>query len=874
MTIGLDLGNLLVHLKADTVQYDRQLKKAVTTMRIVSRRIIGIARGMALRLGSMLNRFGHFIGRWAKRLGIALVAVGVFSVKAFADFDDAMIKSLAIMGDVSEGMQQQMRDLAMTLSTEGVTSATDLAKSYFFLASAGLTAEQSIAALATVERFAVAGAFDMAEATDLLTDAQSALGKTVDDSAKNMENMAKISDVLTGANTLANASTRQFSLALTTQAGSAMKVFNVQLEQGVAVLAAYADQGIKAQRAGTMFSRMLRLMTKGFRENEPVWKKLKISIFDSAGELLDMSEIIRQLSDALGDMSTQQKVAALDMLGFQARSQQTILPLLGLGERIEEYTRKLEKMNGITKEVHEKQLRSFSSQMKILWNNIKSVAIAIGERLAPELIKFSNWFRANRETIEKWAVAFADRIISVKDNLSDLIAFMRKDFHAGLNLAINISLELFIGFGKGIIAIMKDAAIKSADAFIKIYGERLGTWLIEESAIMGQTMWETFRDFPLTGALRGEMLKMGVKLIEGAEKPTILTNLKEDLKIIITDTKESIKLLKEATGLGDTITGETDREKRERELLQRLKTTPIEKVIGGEAAPIRKVVEGEAITFGLSKAERRILRMEKTVTDSIQRMRDKAEEPLIVALAERREIGFDIKLEAFNKEMNRLSKLSIDVDFELPLEELNKEMDRLSKLFSVIDIRLSSEEFDKEMDRIQKMMDQAQGTFKLSLEVSEKELNSIQEMMDEARKIFEAPLPEGFNILPTTVEYERDLKRIELLEKRGLMRIATQRKKLLGEDGRIGRPRLWVSRVRMPRVRMPRDRFFQDMKDNFAEMMSLIQGGTFERFQVVRTALVDPRSENVTMIDLNRQQLMEAKQQTQLLRNIDTDEGG
>ena len=103
--IGLDLGNLLVHLKADTIQYDRQLKKAVTTMRIVSRRIIAIARGMALRVGALLNRFGHFLSRWVRRIGIALVAVGFFSVKAFASFDDAMIKSLAIMGNVSEGMQ-------------------------------------------------------------------------------------------------------------------------------------------------------------------------------------------------------------------------------------------------------------------------------------------------------------------------------------------------------------------------------------------------------------------------------------------------------------------------------------------------------------------------------------------------------------------------------------------------------------------------------------------------------------------------------------------------------------------------------------------------------------------------------------------------
>ena len=430
--IGLDLGNLLVHLKADTIQYNRQLKKAVTTMRIVSRRIVGIARGMALRLGSMLNRFGHFIGRWAKRLGIALVAVGVMSVKAFASFDDAMIKSLAIMGDVSEGMQKQMRDLAMTLSIEGVTSATDLAKSYFFLASAGLTAEQSLAALATVEAFAVAGAFDMAEATDLLTDAQSALGFTVADAALNMKNMTRISDVLTGANTLANASTRQFALALTTQAGPAMKAYKVELEEGVAILAAYADQGIKGQRAGTMFSRMLRLMTKGFKDNEKVWRGFNMNIFDATGELVPMADIIGMLSRTLGNMSTKQKVATLEMLGFQARSQQTILPLLGLQKRVAEYTRELEKMNGITKEVHEKQLKSFSSQMKILWNNIKSVGIAIGERLAPELVKISDWFRANRDTIEKWATKFVDGIIKVKNFMWDFINFTRVNFYKGI----------------------------------------------------------------------------------------------------------------------------------------------------------------------------------------------------------------------------------------------------------------------------------------------------------------------------------------------------------------------------------------------------------------------------------------------------------
>ena len=129
---GLDLGNLLVHLRADTLQFETAMRAAVVRMRNVGRSMTRIGRSMMLRIT------------------LPLALIGTAAVKAFASFDDAMTKSLAIMGNVSSGMQQEMREVAIALSREGVTSATDLAKSYFFLASAGLSAEQSVAALATI----------------------------------------------------------------------------------------------------------------------------------------------------------------------------------------------------------------------------------------------------------------------------------------------------------------------------------------------------------------------------------------------------------------------------------------------------------------------------------------------------------------------------------------------------------------------------------------------------------------------------------------------------------------------------------------------------------------------------------------------------
>ena len=391
--IGLDLGNLIVHLKADTRQYTMAMGAVAANMKSTGTRMKAMGTHMSLYITA------------------PIAAIGIASIKSFADFDDAMTKSLSIMNDIIPTVRKEMEGLALSISKQGVTSAKELARSYFFLASAGLGAKQSMAALSTVNQFAIAGAFDMAQATDLLTDAQSALGLTVKDAVANMQNMSRVADVLVGANTLANASTQQFSLALTSGAGPAMKAFGIELEQGVAVLAAYADQGIKAQEAGNLLSRMLRLTTRGFMENRKVWKSFSVDIFDVEGELKDLGVIVGDLSKALGDLSTKQKIAALDMLGFQARSQQAILPLLGLGNRITDYQNKLEDMSGVSKNVAEKQMKSFTSQMKIFKNQIVSTAIGIGNTLAPSVLRLNEhlknglkwWSGVTRET-KAWTI--------------------------------------------------------------------------------------------------------------------------------------------------------------------------------------------------------------------------------------------------------------------------------------------------------------------------------------------------------------------------------------------------------------------------------------------------------------------------------------
>ena len=203
---------------------DLVIRIATKGAELASAQMKGIGNS-ADKSGKSLSKFSNVAKAGVVTALYAIVKAGAESIQTFMKFEDALNQSLAIM-KTTEAQQQAMSEAARKVGISTRISAEDSAEAFFFLASAGLDAEQSISALPQVAAFAQAGMFDMATATDLATDAQSALGLTVLDAQQNLTNLTRVTDVLVKANTLANASVQQFSEALTTKAGAALKVVN------------------------------------------------------------------------------------------------------------------------------------------------------------------------------------------------------------------------------------------------------------------------------------------------------------------------------------------------------------------------------------------------------------------------------------------------------------------------------------------------------------------------------------------------------------------------------------------------------------------------------------------------------------------------
>jgi len=436
------LGTLFVRLTADSMGLVRGLEQA--------ERRLSSSSAIMVRQAAMI----------ATGVTASLSIIGIAAVREFAKFDKAMTEALAIMGDVSEQMEQQMKDVARSIAREGVKSAEDLAHSYFFLASAGFKAEEAMGALPTMARFATAGNFDLGKATNLLVDAQSALGLRTKDVTQNLENMTRVSDVLTKANIISTAQVEEFSEALTNKAANAARLAGKDVEEVTAVLAAFANQGIKGRAAGEAFSIMMRDLQTRALTAANTFKKFNVAVFDQHGKIRNIADIIEDLEKTMRGATDEEERAILKKMQFQDRSVANIQALLGLSEKIREYEKALRSAGGVTQDVSEKQLTSFTAQLTITSNLIKDLLITIGEGLEPSLTLLNEALQGTLQTLtamNKPIKAIGDYIGKVLIvAIVGMLEILKKAIEGMVPLAVAVN-EIIIKINKGIGAVRETA---------------------------------------------------------------------------------------------------------------------------------------------------------------------------------------------------------------------------------------------------------------------------------------------------------------------------------------------------------------------------------------------------------------------------------
>lgn len=371
-------------------------KSAITSAVVPGATAAGATAGGMMGKG-LLSGFGGLAATAGKAfLGLtaaAGVATGAFiksAVSAGKEFDAAMSQVAATMGITNDELESQvvtvgdftgnLRDFAKEMGRTTAFSATESAEALNYMALAGYDAATSVKMLPTVLNLAASGSMDLARASDMVTDAQSALGLTLDDTSVMVDQMAKTASK-------SNTSVEQLGDAFLTVGGTA-KMMKGGTQELSTVLGILADNGIKGSEGGTALRNILLSLSAPTDKARKVLDDLGVSVFDAEGNMRSMQDIITDLNAAMDGMTDEERTQAISTI-FNKRDLKSVNALLGTSvDRWEELGAAIGDAEGAAAKMAEVQLDNLEGDIGMFKSALEGFQIAIAEKLDPYFREF------------------------------------------------------------------------------------------------------------------------------------------------------------------------------------------------------------------------------------------------------------------------------------------------------------------------------------------------------------------------------------------------------------------------------------------------------------------------------------------------------
>lgn len=269
-------------------------------------------QGVMNKIGSVGSKAMKGIVTAVAAAGTALVGLGKKAIDVGMSYETSMSQVMATMGigrdtvfrTASGELVNAYDVLDQAASEMGRTtafSATQAADALNYLALAGYDATKAATALPTVLYLAGAGGMELAQASDMVTDAMSALQIEATES-----NLTAFADKLAKTASSSNTSVSQLGDAVLAVGGTA-----ANLKGGVTELAAslgiLADAGMKGSEGGTHLRNMINAIQSG-RNKDAVnlFAKMGFSAYDAEGNMRSLGDSFKDFNAYLEGMNASQ----------------------------------------------------------------------------------------------------------------------------------------------------------------------------------------------------------------------------------------------------------------------------------------------------------------------------------------------------------------------------------------------------------------------------------------------------------------------------------------------------------------------------------------------------------------------------------------
>ena len=369
--------------------------------------------------GEKLKTVGDNISSAGQKLlpvTAGVTALGTASVTTAANFESSMSQVQATMGLTKDAMStvngqsvntmDTLSKLAKKMGAETAFSASECAEALNYLALAGYDTEQMCNTLPTVLNLAAAGDIALADASDMVTDAMSALGMGVDEAETMVDQMAKTASTT-------NTSVAQLGEGILTIGATAKSIKGGTAELNTA-LGILANNGIKGAEGGTHLRNIILSLQNPTDKAAAQMEALGISVYDSEGNMRSMNDILGDLNKSMDGMTSAEKSNIIGTIFNKTDLSSVNALLANTGSTWDDLQQKITASGGAAQQMADTQLDNLQGQITILKSALEGLAISFGELLMPAIKqivgwvqKFVDWLNGLSEGTKKTVVTIA-----------------------------------------------------------------------------------------------------------------------------------------------------------------------------------------------------------------------------------------------------------------------------------------------------------------------------------------------------------------------------------------------------------------------------------------------------------------------------------
>lgn len=376
--------------QADNLNY---LQNELDQTRDKYREMIAVSKSSVGRLGQTFAEIGpkiKSIGDSMKSVGrnmsmyvTAPITAGFgAAMKKSIDFDDTMRKVKATSGATGDEFNQ-LRTKALQMGRDTKFTASESAEAMNYMALAGWDTKDMLNGIGGVMNLAAASGEDLASVSDIVTDNLTAFGMKAKDSTH-------FADVLAQTSSKANTDVRGLGDAFK-YAAPVAGALGYTIEDTSIAIGLMSNAGIKGEKAGTALRTMFTNLAKPTKAMKDKMDELGISITDSNGEMLPMRDVMDQLRTKMGGLSKDQQAAAASTIFGKEAMSGALAVINASDEDYKKLTKSIDGSSGASKKMANEMEGGIGGAMRKMKSAIESLAISLGDALAPILYKVATW---------------------------------------------------------------------------------------------------------------------------------------------------------------------------------------------------------------------------------------------------------------------------------------------------------------------------------------------------------------------------------------------------------------------------------------------------------------------------------------------------